>query len=52
MNRSESRREREMREKIRVVMRFSGPRMMMYHPIMAICYMMERNKEKKGLEKK
>lgn len=26
----------EMREKIRKVMRFSGPRMMLYHPIMAV----------------
>lgn len=26
----------EMREKIRKVMRFSGPRMMLYHPVMAI----------------
>ena len=25
-----------MREKIRVVMRFSGPRMMLYHPLVAI----------------
>lgn len=27
---------KDMREKIREVMRFSGPRMIMYHPIMAI----------------
>lgn len=26
----------EMREKIREVMRFSGPRMLLYHPVMAI----------------
>ena len=26
----------EMREKIRKVMRFSGPRMMLYHPVMVI----------------
>ena len=42
----------EMREKIRAVMRFSGPRMMMYHPVMAIRHMIESNKEKKGLERK
>lgn len=29
----------EMREKIRKVMRFSGPRMMLYHPIMAIMHL-------------
>ncbi len=26
----------DMREKIREVMRFSGPRMMLYHPVMAV----------------
>lgn len=38
----------EMREKIRTVMRFSGPRMVMYHPIMAIRHMVESNMEKSG----
>lgn len=42
----------EMREKIRAVMRFSGPRMMMYHPIMAVRHLMDSRKEKKGLEQK
>lgn len=37
----------EMREKIRQVMRFSGPRMMMYHPVMAVRHLIESNKEKK-----
>lgn len=32
----------EMREKIRKVMRFSGPRMMLYHPIMAIKHLILR----------
>ncbi len=41
----------EMREKIREVMRFSGPRMLLYHPLMAICHRIESNKEKKGLER-
>lgn len=41
----------EMRGRIRTVMRFSGPRMLMYHPIMAIRHVMESHKEKKGLEK-
>lgn len=41
----------EMREKIREVMRFSGPRMIMYHPVMAIRHVIESKKEKKRLEK-
>ncbi len=40
----------EMREKIREVMRFSGPRMLFYHPIMAIRHVIESKKEKKRLE--
>ena len=40
----------EMREKIRAVMRFSGPRMLLYHPILAIwhliCSMREKRKAK------
>ncbi len=31
----------EMRERIRTVMRFSGPRMMLYHPIIAIRHLFE-----------
>ena len=42
----------EMREKIREVMRFSGPRMIMYHPIMAIRHVIESKKEKRRLESK
>ena len=30
----------EMREKIRQVMRFSGPRMMLYHPVMAVKHLL------------
>ncbi len=41
----------EMREKIREVMRFSGPRMIFSHPIMAIRHVIESKKEKKRLEK-
>lgn len=40
----------DMREKIREVMRFSGPRMIFYHPVMAIRHVMESRKEKKRLE--
>ncbi len=41
----------EMREKIRNVMRFSGPRMLTVHPIMAIRHVIESKREKKRLEK-
>ena len=40
----------EMREKIRAVMRYSGPRMIFYHPVMAVRHVMETKKEKKRLE--
>lgn len=36
----------EMREKIRTVMRFSGPRMIFSHPYMAISHLIETKKEK------
>lgn len=42
----------EMREKIREVMRFSGPRMIFYHPIMAIRHVTESKREAKRLEKR
>lgn len=42
----------EMREKIREVMRFSGPRMMLYHPVMAVRHVIESKKEAKRLEKR
>ena len=41
----------EMREKIRRVMRFSGPRMIFHHPVMAVSHVIESKKEKKRLEK-
>lgn len=41
----------EMREKIREVMRFSGPRMILYHPVMAVRHVLESKREKKRLEK-
>ena len=40
----------DMREKIRAVMRFSGPRMIFHHPIMAIRHVIESKKEKKCME--
>lgn len=36
----------EMREKIREVMRFSGPRMIFYHPVMAVRHVIESRREK------
>lgn len=40
------------REQIREVMRFSGPRMIMYHPIATIRHVIESKKEKRKMEKK
>ena len=40
----------DMREKIWEVMRFSGPRMLFVHPIMAIRHVIESKKEKRRLE--
>lgn len=41
----------EMRQKIRAVMRFSGPRMILHHPVMALRHVAESKKEKRRLEK-
>lgn len=38
----------EMREKIKLVMRYSGPRMLLYHPIMAIRHMLVTLSEKQN----
>ena len=40
-----------MREKIRAVMRFSGPRMLFHHPVAAGWHVIETKREKKRLEK-
>ena len=40
----------EMREKIREVMRFSGPRMLTVHPGMAIRHVIESKREKRRME--
>lgn len=37
----------QMREKIREVMRFSGPRMIFHHPVMAIRHVIESKREAK-----
>lgn len=38
----------EMRERIRTVMRYSGPRMLFHHPVMAVRHLIESKKEKKS----
>ena len=39
----------EMREKIREVMRFSGPRMVFHHPVTAVRHVIESKREKRRL---
>ena len=41
----------EMRSQIRAVMRFSGPRMVFHHPVIAVRHVIESSKEKRRLEK-
>lgn len=41
----------EMREKIREVMRFSGPRMIFHHPVVAVRHVIETKAEKRRIEK-
>ena len=38
----------EMRERIRQVMRWSGPRMLFHHPVLAVRHLTETRKQKKG----
>lgn len=40
-----------MRERIRAVMRYSGPRIVFRHPIVAIRHLVQSGKQKKQLEK-
>ena len=41
-----------MKEKIRLVMRYSGPRMITDHPVIAMKHLIETKKEKKRMEAK
>lgn len=41
----------DMREKIRAVMRFSGPRMLFVHPVPAVRHVIETAREKQRLRK-
>ena len=40
----------EMRERIKNVMRFSGPRMILYHPAIAVKHLIETKRQKKKLK--
>ena len=54
MNKTEKKREREKKtvsEMIRKVMRYSGPRMIFHHPVMALRHVIENKREKRRLEK-
>ncbi len=39
--------QKDMQEKIKAVMRYSGPRMLIHDPVMAISHLIESNKERK-----
>ena len=41
----------DMREKIRTVMRWSGPRMIFHHPVMAVRHVIESKREKSALRR-
>ena len=41
----------DMREKIREVMRYSGPRMLLYHPVLAVWHLISGMLEKKRLKR-
>ena len=41
----------DMRERIREVMRFAGPRMMLRHPILAVAHMMDGRMDSRRQEK-
>lgn len=41
----------DMREAIREVMRFSGPRMLLYHPVMTLWHLISSKQEKHRLKK-
>ncbi|MCR4940454.1 MAG: nitrous oxide-stimulated promoter family protein, partial [Treponemataceae bacterium] len=41
----------EMRDRIRCVMRFSGPRIMHYHPLLAIWHVLCSQEQKRAMKK-
>lgn len=44
--------DKEHREKIRDIMRYSGPRMLFYHPVLAIKHVTQTIKEKRKMRKR
>ena len=40
----------DMREQIRAVMRWAGPRMLFHHPVAAVRHLIERKREQRRLE--
>jgi hypothetical protein len=42
----------EMREKVKKVMRYAGPRMLLHHPVLAIHHVMDGRKKPEKLTKK
>lgn len=40
----------DMREQIRMVMRYAGPRMIFYHPLLAVYHLVASKREKRRLE--
>ena len=41
---------KDMREKIRIVMRFSGPKMLFKHPFLAIMHLFDEKVKKNGMQ--
>lgn len=41
----------DMREKIRQVMRYSGPRMLLYHPVVAMSHVVQTIRHNKRIKK-
>lgn len=41
----------EMRDRIRIVMRYSGPRMLLYHPILALQHVLDSLRDKQHHKK-
>ena len=39
----------EMREKIKTVMRYSGPRMILFHPVLAVKYLRDKARTKRSI---
>jgi hypothetical protein len=42
----------EMRQKIRVMMRYSGPRMLLYHPVLAVMHLLDGRRPRPDLTRR